>query len=244
MLSKAKIKQINSLRLKKFRKSEASFFVEGEKNILELIRSDLKIRELYLTEHFLNRNFSTVGQQIYQTVSEKDLERVGSLQTNNAGIAVVEMRSLKKDYTNKSNITLVLDGVNDPGNLGTIVRIADWYGINIIICSSDTADFYNPKTINATMGSFTRVNVLYKDLVTYLQEVNTPVLGAALDGESVYHSSVAGKLHLVMGSESHGISKEVEECLTQKITIPRIGDAESLNVSVATAIICDNLRKK
>jgi len=169
---------------------------------------------------------------------------MGSFQTNNAAIAVADTLPNAPLRVTAGEYAVALDGIQDPGNVGTILRIADWYGIRKVICSEDTADVYNPKVISASMGSFTRVRTYYCDLPAYLhQHAGTPFLGAFLDGDDVHRFVFPPLGLLVMCNESKGIRPEVEALITHKVHIPRYGSAESLNVGIATAIICDNVKR-
>lgn len=183
------------------------------------------------------------AQEVCET-SEKELTALGSVETNAGALAVVHMKKLSEPRTPPNGYTLVLDDIRDPGNLGTMIRTADWYGITTILASPETTDVYNPKVINATMGSFLRVDVHYVPLDATLASTNLPVYGTFLDGTDV-HAVHFGKGGLVViGNESRGISPAVEKLVTHRITIPRIGHAESLNASVATAIVLDNIQRK
>jgi len=175
-------------------------------------------------------------------IDEEALTKASTLVSNNAAIAIVDMP--KADLPNMNGLILALDGVSDPGNLGTIIRVADWYGIKHIVTSTDSADAYNPKTISATMGSFVRVSVSQVELPEYLQTLNLPIYGAFLDGESVHKTQFSGEGVLLMGSESHGIREACAGLVTDKITIPAFGEAESLNVAMATGIILDNFKRQ
>ncbi|MFD2036026.1 RNA methyltransferase [Belliella marina] len=245
MLSKNTLKFIKSLQQKKFRKQENAFFVEGSKNVTELLDSDFHVSHLLYTEKFAEENPEAISNFKGESflVSQKTLESAGSFQTNDSALAVAKIKnnSLPNDFGKK--LVLALDDVRDPGNLGTIVRIADWYGITDIVCSEESADFYNPKVLNSSMGSFTRVNVAYTDLYQYLQKVQFPIYGAFLEGENIYKADLSSSGVILMGNESNGISEEIGSLVTQKITIPRFGGAESLNVAIATAIICDNFKR-
>jgi TrmH family RNA methyltransferase len=183
-------------------------------------------------------------------VTEEKLASLGTFQSNNAGVAIVRQRkpALASQVLERAQkeFILVLDDVRDPGNLGTIIRTADWFGITHIVTSETTTDFYNPKTISASMGSFTRVSVTPLPLVQFFSEaeqMNIPSFGAFLDGKSLYEYLQPNHGLIVMGSESHGINKELESLITERITIPRYGKAESLNVSVATGIILSAFRQ-
>ena len=164
----------------------------------------------------------------------------GTFQSNQAGMAVVEMPDLPGLQLQSGELTLALDDVRDPGNLGTIIRVADWYGITQVVCSPTCADVYNPKVINASMGSFTRVNLWYKQLEALLSQSTQPVYGALLQGENIYESPLKPEGILLMGNESKGVSPELASLVDRAVHIPRRGRAESLNVSVATAVILDN----
>lgn len=241
MISKQQAKFVKSLKLKKYRKNAASFIVEGAKNIVELLGSDFEISHLFLTQKFVDefKDFLKNGPD-YILSTEKELVNAGTFQSNEYGLAVVKMKVGTVDIS-KENLVLALDDVSDPGNLGTIVRIADWYGIRHILASTETADFYNPKVIQASMGSFTRVQVHFMDLKGFLSQNKThKVYGAMLDGEDVHKIKLETPAVILMGNESNGISEVLIQFLDKKVTIPKIGGAESLNVAVSTAIVCDN----
>jgi TrmH family RNA methyltransferase len=242
MLSKATIKFIKSLQVKKYRKQEQCFLIEGEKSVGELLTSDFEIVKLLATRDFLDRIKTPAKGEVIQ-VSENALESLGEFQTNRSALAVARIKPNEKIQTAPGEYALVLDDIRDPGNLGTIIRTADWYGITKIIVSPETADFYNPKVISATMGSFTRVKIYYTELTTYLSGAKMAVYGAFLDGKDVHAVDFKGGGLLVIGSESHGISELVKPFVTERITIPRYGAAESLNAAIATGVILDNLRR-
>ena len=243
MITNALLKDIKSLQLKKNRQQQQCFFVEGAKSVIELIHSDYKIKHLLGTNEFINKYSLELGKVAseFNEITEKQLTSIGTFKSNDMALAVAEIKP-NIDFTknNVDQLILVLDDVRDPGNLGTIVRIADWYGINKIVASETTADFYNPKVISSTMGSFTRVKVYYTNLIDYLKDNTLPVYGAFMDGENVHNLKLARNGYLIMGNEANGISHELEKHITNKITIPKYGNAESLNVAIATAIICDN----
>ncbi|MGV3561611.1 TrmH family RNA methyltransferase [Larkinella arboricola] len=246
MLSKSLSKYIQSLHQKKYRQEHAAFLVEGAINVLELCASDYSIELLLATESFYKENARLLDKQPVrlEMVTADDLRRVGSLVANDACLAVAKTKENRFLVADADEFVLVLDDIRDPGNLGTILRIADWYGIRKLICSQSTADVYNPKVISASKGSFTRVEWYYCDLNGYLSELSeTPVYGAFLDGADVHSQSFGASGYIIMGNEANGISSEVEWFVNQRITIPRYGQAESLNVGIATAVICDNLRR-
>jgi RNA methyltransferase, TrmH family len=242
MISKQQVKFVKSLKLKKYRKKAESFIVEGAKNVIELLNSEFEIKQLFVTEKFLQDFHMHIPSDRDVTLcSEKELAEMGTFQTNEYALAVAAQRPPNSDFDSEE-ILLALDDVSDPGNLGTIIRIADWYGIATILASEDTADFYNPKVINASMGSFTRVSVRYLDLEDYFEtQQMRQVYGAFLDGENVHKVNFLKPAVLLMGNESKGIDGRFEKFVNHKITIPRLGGAESLNVAISTAVICDNL---
>lgn len=245
MLSKNQIKYINSLQQKKFRQEYQSFVVEGAKSVVELLSSDFELESLYVTEDFYKETKPLLDKQPLRAeiVGQAELEKAGTFSSNNAALAVAKIKSNQELLLNETEYALVLDEIRDPGNLGTIIRIADWYGIQKIICSEGTVDLYNPKVISSTMGSFTRVSLFYTDLVKYLKGQEKPIYGAFLDSENVHTLNFAPSGYIIIGNEANGISEAVEEVVTHKITIPRFGGAESLNAGIATAVICDNLRR-
>lgn len=253
MVSKNQSQYIRSLHQKKFRQQHGAFLVEGANNLREILTADWAIDLLAVTELFYKENTSLLDNQRVpvEIVTPADLNRIGTLETNNAGLAVVKTRPNHSLSAQAGELVLVLDDIRDPGNLGTIIRIADWYGIQKIICSDTTADVYNPKVISATKGSFTRVNWFYTDLPEFFGQVSRAavIYGAFLGGANVHtlnfgnNAGQFGGNYLVMGNEANGIGSDVEKFITQKLTIPRFGGAESLNVGIATAIILDNWRR-
>ena len=246
MISKAKARYIKFLQVKKYRQAEQCFLVQGAKAVHETLSSDFDIDILLGTEVFFNSfkgSRSGKAKEIIE-VSEKELTEVGSLEANNAALAVVRMKPNREPKLPRDSFSLVLDDIRDPGNLGSIIRTADWYGIKDIIASPETTDFYNPKVINATMGSFLRVGIFYAPLEEFLAKVSLPSYGTFLKGDNVHTVKFAKGGLVVIGNESKGISPEVENQISHRITIPRVGDAESLNASTATAIVLDNLRRK
>ncbi len=232
-LSKNKIKWIRSLQQKKFREELGLFVVEGEKMVNEALESNTnEIVFLCLT-----KSSSIVPRDPnYEVVlaSDDDLKSISTLKNPNKSLVVIKIPSQKEI---KSDFKIALDGIQDPGNMGTILRLADWFDVKEIICSKDTVDVYNPKVVQASMGAIFRINVVYCDLPNYLSKTTEPIFGALLEGENIYKKSVTPKGILVLGNEGNGISKEVISMVNQPITIPRFGKAESLNVSVATGIL-------
>ncbi|AZN33179.1 RNA methyltransferase [Pseudoalteromonas agarivorans] len=242
MISKNQLKLIRQLGQKKYRKQYNQYLVQGEKNVLELLNSPLKAVDIFATQAFINTHQNQFPEVDFTPAEEESLTKVSTLVSNNAAIAVVDMP--KADLPNNTGLILALDGVSDPGNLGTIIRVADWYGIKHIVTSTDSADAYNPKTISATMGSFVRVSVSQVELPEYLRTLNMPIYGAFLDGQSVHTTDFSAKGVLLMGSESHGIREQCAKLVSDKITIPAFGEAESLNVAMATGIILDNFKRQ
>lgn len=240
-ISQKQKKLIKSLHLKKFRKEEQCFLVEGAKSVQELLASDFKIALIAGTSSYLSGQ-SFKGAEVVE-VSEKELEGLGEFQSNNTAIAVARMKPNDPVEVRSNEFAIVLDDIRDPGNLGTIIRTADWYGISKIIASNETADHYSSKVITSTMGSFTRTTVFYTDLKSYLSQNRLPVFGAFLDGKSIHSTDFGTGGLIVIGNESHGISSELDPFITNRITIPRYGKAESLNAAIAAAIFCDNLRR-
>ncbi|MAD04371.1 MAG: RNA methyltransferase [Pseudoalteromonas sp.] len=241
MISKNQLKLIRALGQKKYRKQYNQYLVQGEKNVLELLNSGLSVVHIFATPAFISAHQPALAAHQVIEADEDSLTKASTLVSNNAAIAVVDMPS--QQSLPKSGLILALDGVSDPGNLGTIIRVADWYGIKHIVTSADSADAYNPKTISATMGSFARVCVSQTDLSNYLSSLNLPVYGAFLEGENIHKTALKQDAVLLMGSESHGIRTDCESFVTDKITIPAYGQAESLNVAMATGIILDNFKR-
>ena len=239
MLSKNEVKSIQSLCHKKQRQQEGLFVAEGVKLVEEIIQSDYRVKKIFSTDKWYSEN--THLNAIISIVSEDELKRISSLQTPNQVLAIVYQPIITTISLLGNQLTLVLDGIQDPGNMGTIIRNADWFGISQIICSHNTVELYNPKVIQGTMGSFLRVKVSYVDLVPLLKNTNIPVYGALLDGESIYAVQKPKEGIILIGNEGQGISKELLPFISNPITIPKIGGAESLNAAVATGIILSHL---
>lgn len=233
MLSQNKIKVIQSLDKKKFRQKYNLFVVEGIKNIKEFIKSAYNIEKIYAIEENL-----IFQEKEVEIITESQLEKISFLKTPHNALALVQIPEQKcLDFT---GIQLVLDEIQDPGNLGTIIRLADWFGISQIICSKNTVDVYNPKVVQSTMGSLARVNLFYTDLSEVLSTAKNPVLTADMEGENIYKTQFPEDFFLVMGNEGNGISKEIFDLCSQRISIPRVGKSqqtESLNVAMACGII-------
>ena len=238
MLSKSQIKLITSLKQKKYRHQHGFFVVEGVKTIKELLQSNLELHKLYTTETF------NIDAKVEVIISDLDLKRISFLTTPNKALAIFNIPKSKP--IDNSGLIVALDAVRDPGNLGTIIRLCDWFGVKELVCSNETVDCFNPKVIQATMGSITRINVSYVDLEAFLKASEAPVFGAFMDGKNVYNEELSEKGILVMGNEANGVSKDVEAIITEKISIPRFGNlqaTESLNVATATAILLSEFRR-
>jgi RNA methyltransferase, TrmH family len=244
-MTNAERKLIQSLHQKKYRQQEGLFLVEGAKSIEELLQSDFRIEGIWATDKFVFSQEITSSKNTFsiEIVSQNELERLSTLQSNESALAVVRQKDNQWLMTDNERFALALDDIRDPGNMGTIIRIADWYGIQHIVASPQSVELYNPKTIAATMGSFTRVNIFYTDLLPFFTQQKKPVLGAFLDGENIHNTSFGQSGFLLMGNESRGISESLEPVVTKRIHIPRFGAAESLNAAIATAIVCDNLNR-
>ena len=237
MISKNQIKFVKSLQKKKFRLESKCFVVESSKNVNEILNSKYKIQQIYATKSWIEKYKIRDDVSINQ-VNQNELQRISSLKTASDVLAVVHIPLEKSDF-DFSGINIVLDDVKDPGNLGTIIRICDWFGVKNIYCSEETVDVYNPKVVKSTMGSITRVDVIYTDIRKMIQEidVNVKVYGAVMDGDNINQIKVNKNALIVFGNESNGISEEIKDVISERITINKIGEAESLNVSVSAAII-------
>ena len=234
-LSKNKIKWIKSLHLKKNRDSEGVFIVEGDKMVSELIELwPNQIDFICSSDHEFNYSGT-----LYRT-DDKVIKEIGSLKTPNKLLAVV--KKPQTDIVNKTFI-LALDGIQDPGNFGTIIRTADWFKVDLIVCSKGTVDLFNPKVVQSSMGSIFRVPVIYEDLAQYLKNSELPIYGAFLEGNNVYNEMLPPQAILVMGNEGNGISSEIKASVTKSIHIPQYGGAESLNVSIATGILLSEFQR-
>ncbi|MEP3387072.1 MAG: RNA methyltransferase [Reichenbachiella sp.] len=242
MISNRESKFIKSLQLKKFRQLENQFVVEGAKNVLELLQSDLEVIKVFGTADFLTKHQDTLSKhsELLTEAKEADLKKVGSFTSNNAALALVKIP--EQTEINSSQSILAFDRIKDPGNLGTVIRIADWYGFKQIVCSPESVDCYNPKVISATMGSFARVQVHYADLGELLQN-SAHVYGTTLQGDNIHELKFQEPAIVVFGNESEGLAEELKQYLTQEVYIPGYGGAESLNVAVSTAVFCDNFRR-
>lgn len=241
MVSKSQIKLITGLAQKKNRTKYGLFVVEGIKGISEILNSNLELDSLFTTQPIF-RAPPTKTHEITPT----ELKKISGLTTPQTGLAIFKIPPAKAPSF--SGLMLALDGIRDPGNLGTIIRLCDWFGIVDLICSPDTVDCYNPKVVQASMGSITRVNISYLPLDELIKNAGeVPVLGTFLEGENIYTNKIPSKCIMIMGNEANGISEDLEKMLTQKINIPQFGNSsktESLNVATATAILLSEFRRQ
>ncbi len=234
MLSKNQIKLITSLQHKKQRLAQQLFIAEGIKVIQELLESKFELVHLYTTQN----DFQAVPNDKKVIIDDSDLKKITALSTPNTCLAIFKIPNEKNSV--ESGLILALDSIRDPGNLGTILRLCDWFGISQLICSKETVDIYNPKVVQATMGSLARVNVNYIDLERYIAQSKLPIFGTFMDGNNIYKSELPQEGIVIMGNEANGISPEIEKLIKNRLTIPRFGaiqKTESLNVATATAIV-------
>ncbi|MDO1511981.1 RNA methyltransferase [Maribacter confluentis] len=239
MVVKSELKLIKSLQQKKYRNEHGLFVIEGKKSVEELVGSNFKCYGIFATAP----NELNLGDSRVNLISAKELAQISSLKNPNGCLGVFHIP--KKEMDILSDWIMVLDGVQDPGNLGTIIRLCDWFGVTDIVCSLDTVDCYNSKVLQATMGSIARVNVHYVDLDSFLRSTDLPVYGTFMDGSNINTYSLPKKGIMIMGNEGKGISSRVTELCTDKIAIPQFGNktTESLNVASATAILLHEIRK-
>ncbi len=241
MVSKNQIKLITSLQQKKYRKQEQLFFAEGVKVVQELLHSNFELQDLFTTK----QDFLTVPKNKVHAISEVELKKISALTTPNTCLAVFKIPKVKEMV--EKGLIVALDDVRDPGNSGTIIRLCDWFGIETLFCSEESVDIYNPKVVQATMGSISRVNVVYGNLETFLSQTKLPIFGTFMDGKNIYQEELPKEGIIIMGNEANGISTSVEKLVSDRIAIPRFGNlqvTESLNVATATAIILSEFKRK
>ena len=247
MISKAKIKYINALDQKKYRNKEQVFVAEGPKVVGDLLVKHSP-KMLVHTEAWTPPYIADEYEEFI--VSEEELRKLSFLQHPQDVLAVFPQKQAEEHIELDDNLILALDGVQDPGNLGTIIRIADWFGITQIICSKDTVDVFNPKVVQATMGSIAHVTINYVDLLSFLKQIpeNIPIYGTVLDGEDVYKKKLNNNGIIIMGNEGKGISEPIKALITERLFIPNFTNgretAESLNVAIATAITCSEFKRR
>lgn len=253
MVSKNTIKLIKSLSLKKNRIKENLFLVEGDKNVSEVLASEFEVEKLIATNKFLEKYKPLIkNANLVAEVTQQEINQASLLTNPQNSIAICSLPKTKiLSELIEPGLWIYLDDIQDPGNLGTIIRICDWFGINHLFCSPQTADLFNPKVIQASMGSFCRIHVCYtpfEPLIKLASKLEMPILGAFLDGKNIYQQEFPSKALLVMGNEGNGISPEIEMGIEQRIKIPEFNpnpaSAESLNVSVAMAIICSEFKRQ
>ena len=239
-ISKSQLKLITSLSQKKYRQQHLLFVAEGVKVVQELLNSTFKIESLFCLDTFE----TTLSEDKVIRISENELKKISKLKSPNKVLGLFKIPQEKE--LKQTGLTIALDSVNDPGNLGTIIRLCDWYGVTQLICSKDTVDCYNQKVVQASMGSLTRVSIHYTNLHTYLNQTNMPTFIADMNGENVYKTVLPKEAILIMGNEANGISNEIKALIKHKITIPRFGttqETESLNVATATAILLSEFKR-
>ena len=246
MLSKSQINLLKSLQQKKFRREQGLFIVEGHKSIIEFINSAYPVEAVYYTSSFDSKVLKLSQKINFCEISVIELEKISSLKTPQDALALVKIPQwpVLQHEQLKGKFSLVLDGIQDPGNMGTIIRIADWFGIDNIICSDDTVDAYNPKVVQDCMGSLDRVRVHHISLTEFLPEIKLPIFGALLNGANIYDTDFGKEGLIIMGNEGNGLRPEIQKMVNNAITIPRIGKAESLNVAIATALFCSEITRK
>ena len=258
MISKNQIKFVKQLEMKKYRQREGLFVAEGPKVVGDLLAAGFNPHAIYATEEWSNKahksnkaneaNWPHEAHSPHQftPVSLDELRKLSFLQHPQQVLAVFRLPSFFSPLTSHhSPLELALDGIQDPGNLGTIIRIADWFGIDSIVCSLDTADAWSPKVVQATMGSIARVSITYTDLKEYLNHTTLPVCGTLLDGDNIYTQELPQEAIIVMGNEGNGISPDIRQLVTHRLLIPQYRPgAESLNVAIATAITCAEFRRR
>jgi TrmH family RNA methyltransferase len=241
MLSKNQIKSISSLQQKKYRFANQLFFAEGIKVIQELVKSNFELEHLYTTKN----DFEEIPSSKKTIIADSELKKISALATPNTCLAVFKIPLEKKIV--ESGLILALDSIRDPGNMGTILRLCDWFGIKQLLCSQETVDIYNPKVVQATMGSIARVNVNYIDLNDFITKSNLSAFGTFMDGENIYETNLPEEGVIIMGNEANGISESIEKLVSKRLSIPRFGDiqkTESLNVATATSIILSEFRRQ
>ena len=237
MISKNQIKFVRQLEQKKYRKKEGLFVAEGPKVVGDLLRAGFKAHTIFATCEWESQG------QTFQEVSDEELRRVRFLQHPQRVLALFFIPT--ESVPSVSSLSLALDDVQDPGNLGTIIRIADWFGIDTIYCSENTADAWSPKVVQATMGSIARVNIIYTDLQELISKAQVPVYGTLLDGQDIYTQELSKEGIIVMGNEGNGISAPIRKLINRRLLIPQFHEGpESLNVAIATAITCSEFRRR
>lgn len=240
-LSKNQIKLVNKLQQKKHRILHNLFVAEGTKVVNEFLKSAFEPKVLFATNEFVIEAKHTKNITF---VSEGELLRISNLKTPNKVLGLFKIPAEKPIQT--GGLILALDQINDPGNLGTIIRLCDWFGVEQLVCSKNTVDCYNPKVIQSSMGSLSRVKINYVDLLSYIKSVDAPVFTADISGNNIYETKLPNQAVLIMGNEANGISQKIQEAVLSNLSIPRFGnrqETESLNVATATAILLSEFRR-
>ncbi|GJQ06537.1 TrmH family RNA methyltransferase [Capnocytophaga cynodegmi] len=241
MVSKNQIKLIQKLQQKKYRFQHQMFIVEGKKSILEFLHSNFNVEQTFVTEYFSDK----LPKSKTTITTKEELKKISSLKNPDEGIAIFKIP--EEQPIQHKGLILVLDDIRDPGNLGTIIRLCDWFGVQQLVCSEQTTDCYNPKVVQASMGSLSRIKIHYTDLQNFLTNTALPIYATAMNGENVHQTVFQEDFILIMGNEANGISEEIFKLATKKITIPRFGQlqqTESLNVATATAILLNEARRE
>ncbi len=241
IISKSKLKLIKSLSQKKYRKKYNLFVTEGIKIVQEFLDSSFEIHSLFCTDDY----FCDISEDKITRISEAELKKISNLKSPNKVLAIFKIR--KEKPVSNDGISIVLNSLKTPGNLGTIIRLCDWFGVKELVCSNDTVDCYNPKVVQASMGSLSRVSVHFLNLLPYLSKTNLPIFIADSNGENVYKKNLPEKGILIMGNEANGVSKEIKELVSNKISIPKFGEnnkTESLNVAISTSIILSEFKRR
>ena len=239
-ISKNQLKLITGLSQKKYRQKHHLFIAEGVKVVNELLNSSFEVATLFCTDDFK----TNISDDVIYRISENELKKISSLKSPNKVLGLFKIP--KEKTIQNTGLTIALDAINDPGNLGTIIRLCDWFGVSQLICSKDTVDCYNQKVVQASMGSLTRISIIYTDLKTYFSTTNLPTYIADMNGENVYKTALPKEAVLIMGNEANGVSEEIKKQIQHKISIPRFGETqetESLNVATATAILLSEFKR-
>ena len=245
MLSKSQISFLRSLQQKKDRAEHGFFLVEGYKSVIEFINSPYQLEAIYHKTSFDSKMLNLSRKINLTEISASDMDKISSLKTPQDVAALIKIPAWPtlNNTQLRQKFAIVLDGLQDPGNMGTIIRTADWFGISHIICSPDTVEVYNPKVVQASMGSLSRTQIYYTGLHEFLTHINLPIYGAMLSGQNIYKTDFGTEGLILMGNEGNGVRPGIEKLITKAITIPRIGTAESLNVGIATAIFCSEISR-
>ena len=239
-LSKNHIKLITSLQQKKYRQKHKLFVAEGVKVVEELLSSNFEVEKLFVTQEYLSK----LNDEQLVVVSDIELKKISQLKSPNKVLGLFKIPERKAE--SNGGLIVALDEINDPGNLGTIIRLCDWFGVSKLVCSKNTVDCFNQKVVQASMGSLTRIEIVYEDLIPFLEATSLPSFIADMNGENVYKSNLPKEAILIMGNEANGISDEIREVVDSKVSIPRFGDiqqTESLNVATATAILLSEFKR-